>query len=358
LSRISEIAAEQGTRIDRLQRVAATLRQSAGYRWVGLYAVDVTAGEVRNLVWDGPAAPEYPNFPIAKGLTGSAVAEKKTVNVGEVGADPRGHEATGIGRDRRRGPAADSAADQPRRKRMSANLDAIVWYLRPIAEHLVNGLILSAVIFLGSLLAFRLLFREQRWSASTRHRASLLLFLVLAGTPILTAFRPTPTSDVPRIEQRFPEQTWMEKTQPLPNLDIPKENIRSTHRWRGPTFWLRWIDSPLAIAISWASLVVACLFRLALAVNRLRLLHRSARPLTVSNNLASRRKITIAESSRISSPVAVGLWSPKVLLPSNFVLSAEDRENVLRHEIAHLERLAQTKCSSNQERMSSICPVT
>ncbi len=130
----------------------------------------------------------------------------------------------------------------------------------------------------------------------------------------------------------------MEKTQPFPNLDIPKENIRSTHRWREPTFWLRWIDWPLAIAISWASLVVACLFRLALAVNRLRLLHRSARPLTVSTNLASRRKITIAESSLISSPVAVGLWSPKVLLPSDFVLSAEDRENVLRHEIAHLER--------------------
>ncbi len=52
---------------------------------------------------------------------------------------------------------------------MSANLDAIASYLRPVAEHLVNGLILSAVIFLGSLLAFRLLFREQRWSASTRH---------------------------------------------------------------------------------------------------------------------------------------------------------------------------------------------
>ena len=46
LSRISEIAAEQKPRMDRLQRVAATLGQSAGYRWVGLYAVDVTAGEV------------------------------------------------------------------------------------------------------------------------------------------------------------------------------------------------------------------------------------------------------------------------------------------------------------------------
>ena len=32
---------------------------------------------------------------------------------------------------------------------MSANLDPIASYLRLIAEHLVNGLILSAVIFLG-----------------------------------------------------------------------------------------------------------------------------------------------------------------------------------------------------------------
>jgi L-methionine (R)-S-oxide reductase len=65
------------------------LRQSAGYRRVGLYGVDAGRGEVRNLVWDGPAAPEYPTFPISKGLTSSAVAEKRTVNVGEVGADRR-----------------------------------------------------------------------------------------------------------------------------------------------------------------------------------------------------------------------------------------------------------------------------
>ena len=75
--------------MERLQQVAVTLRQSAGYRWVGLYDVDASRGEVRNLVWDGPAAPEYPIFPITKGLTSSAIAEKRTVNVGDVGADPR-----------------------------------------------------------------------------------------------------------------------------------------------------------------------------------------------------------------------------------------------------------------------------
>lgn len=89
LSQISEIVAKWGPRMERLQQVAATLRQSAGYRWVGLYDVDASRGEVRNLVWDGPAAPEYPIFPITKGLTSNAIAKKKTVNVGDVGADPR-----------------------------------------------------------------------------------------------------------------------------------------------------------------------------------------------------------------------------------------------------------------------------
>jgi L-methionine (R)-S-oxide reductase len=89
LSQISKIVAKQGPQMDRLREVAATLRQSGGYRWVGLYEVDADRGEVRNVVWDGPAAPEYPTFPITKGLTSSAIAEKRTVNVGDVGADPR-----------------------------------------------------------------------------------------------------------------------------------------------------------------------------------------------------------------------------------------------------------------------------
>src|SRR6202011_4437573 len=89
LSQISEIVTKGGPRMEQLQQVAVTLRQSAGYRWIGLYDVDNSREEVRNLVWDGPAAPEYPTFPITKGLTSSAIAKKRTVNVGDVGADPR-----------------------------------------------------------------------------------------------------------------------------------------------------------------------------------------------------------------------------------------------------------------------------
>jgi putative methionine-R-sulfoxide reductase with GAF domain len=56
---------------------------------VGLYEVDHAAGLVKNIVWSGPEAPSYPIFALTKGLTGSAVAFGKTVNVGDVASDPR-----------------------------------------------------------------------------------------------------------------------------------------------------------------------------------------------------------------------------------------------------------------------------
>jgi putative methionine-R-sulfoxide reductase with GAF domain len=80
------------TRCDRhvaLKRVAVILRTSGNYRWVGLHDVDRAAGQVAIIVWSGPSAPEYPVFPTTKGLTGTAIAERKTVNVGHVNTDPR-----------------------------------------------------------------------------------------------------------------------------------------------------------------------------------------------------------------------------------------------------------------------------
>ena len=69
--------------------MADTIRHIGGYRWVGLYDVDHAAGVVRNVVLSGPGAPEYPQFPINKGPTGAAIAEKRTINVGDVTADGR-----------------------------------------------------------------------------------------------------------------------------------------------------------------------------------------------------------------------------------------------------------------------------
>ena len=89
LEKLGETVSSAAPRMQKLQVIAALIRNSGNYRWVGLYEIDERAGEVINLVWDGPGAPEYPRFPIGKGLTGAAIQERKVINVGDVVSDPR-----------------------------------------------------------------------------------------------------------------------------------------------------------------------------------------------------------------------------------------------------------------------------
>jgi Antirepressor regulating drug resistance, predicted signal transduction N-terminal membrane component len=219
------------------------------------------------------------------------------------------------------------------------NLDPIISSLRFVSELLVNGLILSSAIFVGSVVAFRWFFRAQRWSASTRYQTSLILFLALAATPIVSLLKPVQPPRNAGTELVLISDPVVEglPTEAInPTID---QGVQSKHHLSKKS-WFRWINWPVVIAVSWAIFTAVCLFRLALAIDRLLILQHNALPLAVSPNLTARRKITIAQSSLISSPVAVGLWSPKVLVPPNFQssFSAQDQENVLRHEIAHLER--------------------
>lgn len=71
----------------RARNAAELIRSRTGRRWVGIYRV--TAGEVRNLAWSGPAAPAYPNFPIDRGLTGAAIRSRSTVLSNDVANDAR-----------------------------------------------------------------------------------------------------------------------------------------------------------------------------------------------------------------------------------------------------------------------------
>ena len=74
-------------RVEKARKIAEAIRKYGPYRWVGLY--DVGGDEVSIIAFSGPSAPAYPTFPIGKGLTGSAIKEKKTVVVGDVTIDPR-----------------------------------------------------------------------------------------------------------------------------------------------------------------------------------------------------------------------------------------------------------------------------
>ena len=89
LEELERIVSGPGTRHAALEKIAALIKESGKHRWVGLYDVDHADGLVSNIVCAGPGAPEFPAFPITKGLTGSAITSRKTVNVGNVAGDPR-----------------------------------------------------------------------------------------------------------------------------------------------------------------------------------------------------------------------------------------------------------------------------
>lgn len=87
LNQILMTAAGSDDRAVKAKRLAELIQKLGEYRWVGIY--DVGPETVSIIGWSGPSAPAYPSFPVTKGLTGSAIESKKTVNVGDVRNDPR-----------------------------------------------------------------------------------------------------------------------------------------------------------------------------------------------------------------------------------------------------------------------------
>lgn len=72
----------------RAAEIAELIRSLGPYRWTGLYDVNLRSGLVSNIAWSGPSGPEFPVFPVTKGLTSRAIATKLAVNVGCVSDDP------------------------------------------------------------------------------------------------------------------------------------------------------------------------------------------------------------------------------------------------------------------------------
>ena len=87
LKRLSEILSIHGDRVGKVRRIAAAIRETGGYRWVGIY--DVSADEIGVVAWSGPQAPAFPRFPSSQGLCGASVQAKTTIAVGDVTKDTR-----------------------------------------------------------------------------------------------------------------------------------------------------------------------------------------------------------------------------------------------------------------------------
>lgn len=87
LGQLRSIIAAVGDRARTARRVAELIRETRGYRWVGLY--DVRAGEIVAVAWTGAVAPAFPRFPVDRGLNGAAVRAAQPVVVQDVSCDPR-----------------------------------------------------------------------------------------------------------------------------------------------------------------------------------------------------------------------------------------------------------------------------
>ena len=87
LNSIRGIVTSAASLEERARELAEVIRDFGRYRWVGVY--DVGSELVSILAWSGPGPPAYPTFPITTGLTGSVIAEKAAVVVGDVRKDPR-----------------------------------------------------------------------------------------------------------------------------------------------------------------------------------------------------------------------------------------------------------------------------
>jgi beta-lactamase regulating signal transducer with metallopeptidase domain len=214
-------------------------------------------------------------------------------------------------------------------------------------EFLLRGLILSGAIYLAFRLLTPLLMNSPGGSASTTHRILVLLFVILAFAPVLSWLKPfrdetakslpfTPTelsSPAPGSPMSDPPSALPLSVSILPS-DGPAPNHQSGLKW------IHSIDWPLLVAASWVIAASILLLRLMLAFYSLWRLHRRARILPFPPGVVCRRRIRLAESMLVQTPMAVGLLSPKVLVPTALAteLSADDWHRVLRHEIAHLER--------------------
>ncbi|HYQ96401.1 MAG TPA: GAF domain-containing protein [Candidatus Eisenbacteria bacterium] len=108
LKRLREILAVPGDRVGKARRIAAAIRETGGYRWVGVY--DVAPDEIGVVAWSGPSAPAYPRFAVGLGLCGASVRSRTTVVVGDVTRDPRYLTTLGTTRSEIVAPVLDPAS--------------------------------------------------------------------------------------------------------------------------------------------------------------------------------------------------------------------------------------------------------
>jgi aromatic-L-amino-acid decarboxylase len=237
-------------RLSKAKRLAETIRACGSYRWVGIYDVDATAGLVRNVAWDGPGAPAHPVFPVTQGLTSSAIAGKRTVNIGDVAKAPEYLTAFGSTRSEIIVPVID-----PRTGSVAGTLD-----VESEREHAFDRDAQSLLEACAEVMA-RFWEHSWEWSAGEIKRIGYRVIDLIAEDlttlPAKAVFRPFPRELADRYLDDCPPPESGQSVEEI--LATFESEIQPFPLGNGHPRFYAWVNSPPAVISIFAEALAAAM---------------------------------------------------------------------------------------------------
>ena len=178
-------------------------------------------------------------------------------------------------------------------------------------------------------------------STSLRHKASVGVLFAMLSMPILP--RMLPSLDLPPFGSAIGEPSHsaplavappapIPVTATSPSAPLPSWPVAPAASQPPASSGANRLTAPAAAFVLYAGVAFILLLRLAIGWLLARRLSGRAKAIAV-------RGMAVYECASISTPVTVGLWTPKILLPAGWREWREDKlVAVLAHEAAHMRR--------------------
>jgi bla regulator protein BlaR1 len=206
-----------------------------------------------------------------------------------------------------------------------------------ITTFLIHHFLLGIIIFTAILAVFKL---PLNISSEEKARLWSVSYLLITLLPFMVFLSPT-TSSNNVLPLNVNPSSELLSVEVLPSSQPIKE-ASSTIYWHVPEELIDTI-SPMLLALL-AVWILGIIWRALLLVNRLYNSHKLGLALTNNTKILlnnSDEKVTVWLSEQCSSPMVLGLITPKIVLPTALFhkLNSQQIIHVVLHEQAHIDRL-------------------
>ncbi len=193
----------------------------------------------------------------------------------------------------------------------------------------------QALLLLGAVWLGLKIWRRQ--PPALRHQVWLAALMAVALLPMMAAAveklpLPQPQNRALNFVATIPQPLVTVELPPTTSTTVSVATIAPASNGL-PVFWA-------AIFWLWSAGVLFLLVRLWRQQMRIWRLRAEASPVSVAELGCEDSPVELALSSKISSPILVGLWQPMILLPADIAdwTIADERKAMIGHELAHLAR--------------------